>query len=179
MENKKELYETKTEKERVILVGIENEDSTMGVDACLDELEELIRKQKLLGTHITTRKLRYNWHEAKVSRLEAIFARGDRRLSAALLKAREEGFMFDGWDEYFSYDKWMSVFESCGIDTSYYANRRFEFDEILPWSHISCGVSEEFLLAEAKKAREGMTTPDCRSKCSACGMQKVCEIHRM
>jgi len=144
-----------------------------------DELEELIRKQKLLGTHITTRKLRYNWHEAKVSRLEAIFARGDRRLSAALLKAREEGFMFDGWDEYFSYDKWMSVFESCGIDTSYYANRRFEFDEILPWSHISCGVSEEFLLAEAKKAREGMTTPDCRSKCSACGMQKVCEIHRM
>ncbi len=143
-----------------------------------DTLEELVRKQKLLGTHITTRKLRYNWHEAKVSRLEAIFARGDRRLSSALIEARKRGFMFDGWDEYFSYDKWMEVFEAVGIDPSYYANRPFAFDEILPWSHISCGVSEEFLLAEAKKAREGKTTPDCRSKCSACGMQKECKIHR-
>ncbi len=143
-----------------------------------DTLDELVRKQKLLGTHITTRKLRYNWHEAKVSRLEAIFARGDRRLSAALAEANRQGFMFDGWDEYFSYDKWMAVFEKTGIDPSYYANRRFEFDEILPWSHISCGVSEDFLLAEAKKARMEQTTPDCRSKCSACGMQKVCKIHR-
>ncbi len=143
-----------------------------------DTLEELVRKQKLLGTHITTRKLRYNWHEAKVSRLEAIFARGDRRLSAALIEARSQGFMFDGWDEFFSYDKWMSVFEKVGIDPSYYANRPFEFDEILPWSHISCGVSEEFLLSEAKKAREEKTTPDCRSKCSVCGMQKVCDIHK-
>ena len=143
-----------------------------------DSLEELVRKQKLLGTHITTRKLRYNWHEAKVSRLEAIFARGDRRLSAALIEARKRGFMFDGWDEYFSYDKWMEVFEVCGIDPSYYANRPFAFDEVLPWSHISCGVSEEFLMSEAKKAREEKTTPDCRSKCSACGMQKVCEIHK-
>lgn len=143
-----------------------------------DSLSELTRKQKLLGSHITTRKLRYNWHEAKVSRLEAVFARGDRRLSAALLKAREQGFIFDGWDEYFSYDKWMQVFESVGIDPSYYANRRFDFDEILPWSHISCGVSTEFLMNEAKKAREGQTTPDCRSKCSVCGMQKVCKIHK-
>lgn len=143
-----------------------------------DSLDELVRKQKLLGTHITTRKLRYNWHEAKVSRLEAIFARGDRRLSSALIRARKEGFMFDGWDEYFSYDKWMSVFESVGIDPSYYANRPFDFDEILPWSHISCGVSDEFLLSEAKKAREAKTTPDCRSKCSVCGMQKTCKIHK-
>ncbi len=143
-----------------------------------DSLEELVRKQKLLGTHITTRKLRYNWHEAKVSRLEAVFARGDRRLSKALVEARKRGFMFDGWDEYFSYDKWMEVFEACGIDASYYANRRFDFDEILPWSHISCGVSEEFLMSEAKKAREEKTTPDCRSKCSACGMQKQCGIHK-
>ncbi len=143
-----------------------------------DELEELVRKQKLLGTHITTRKLRYNWHEAKVSRLEAIFARGDRRLSKALLEARRRGFMFDGWDEYFSYDKWMEVFEETGIDPSYYANRRFEFDEILPWSHISCGVSEQFLMEEAKKARDEKTTPDCRSKCSACGMQGKCEVHK-
>ena len=143
-----------------------------------DSLDELVRKQKLLGTHITTRKLRYNWHEAKVSRLEAVFARGDRRLSAALAEANKRGFMFDGWDEYFSYDKWMQVFESTGIDASYYANRRFEFDEILPWSHISCGVSDEFLLSEAKKAREAVTTPDCRSKCSACGMQSKCSIHK-
>ncbi len=143
-----------------------------------DELSELIRKQKLLGTHITTRKLRYNWHEAKVSRIEAIFARGDRRLSAALIEARKQGFMFDGWDEYFSYDKWMEVFQSVGIDPSYYANRPFDFSEILPWAHISCGVSDEFLLSEAKKARQAKTTPDCRSRCSSCGMQAKCEIHK-
>ncbi len=143
-----------------------------------DTLEELVRKQRLLGQSITTRKLRYNWHEAKVSRLEAIFARGDRRLSAALLLANERGFMFDGWDEYFDYDKWMQVFIDSGIDPSYYANRPFDFSEILPWSHISCGVSQDFLLNEAKKARAEETTPDCRSKCSVCGMQKVCKIHK-
>ncbi len=143
-----------------------------------DTLEELVRKQKLLGQNITTRKLRYNWHEAKVSRLEAVFARGDRRLSKALSYACECGFMFDGWDEFFSYDAWMEVFEKTGTPPDYYANRPFDFSEILPWSHISCGVSDEFLLSEAKRAREEKTTPDCRSKCSACGMQKECTIHK-
>lgn len=143
-----------------------------------DSLEELVRKQKLLGRSITSGKLRYNWHEAKVSRMEAVFARGDRRLAKVLAIASDEGFFFDGWDEFFSYDRWVEVFDKAGLDMSYYANRPFAFDEILPWAHISCGVSTAFLLSEAQKARAGSTTPDCRTKCSACGMQGICTIHK-
>lgn len=146
-----------------------------------DTYEELIRKQRLLRESITTRKIRYSWHEAKVSRLEAVFARGDRRLSKALIKASERGLMFDGWDEYFSYEKWNEIFDEVGIDTDYYANRAFGFDEILPWSHISCGVDIEFLKAEAIKARKESTTPDCRTKCSNCGVMKKygCKVHQI
>lgn len=134
--------------------------------------EELVRKQKHLGASITSRKIRYNWHEAKVSRLEAVFARGDRRLSAALLKAHEKGIVFDSWDEYFDYDRWMEVFAETGIDVDFYATRTMGFDDALPWDHIDCGVSKRFLLAEAKRALEGVTTPDCLTKCSGCGAAK-------
>ncbi len=137
-----------------------------------DSLEELLRKQKLLGSSITTRKLRYNWHEAKVSRIEAVLARGDRRLSKALVAGFEMGFKFDGWDEFFSYENWNKAFEKAGLDPSFYANRRFGFDEILPWQHISCGVDIDFLKSEAIKARGEQTTPDCRTKCSNCGVMK-------
>lgn len=137
-----------------------------------DSYEELVRKQKLLGANIPSRKIRYNWHEAKVSRLEAVFARGDRRLSKALLAAHAKGIVFDGWDEYFDYDKWMEVFAETGIDIDFYATRRFAFDEALPWDHIDCGVTKKFLLAEAKRALDGVTTPDCLTKCSACGAAK-------
>ncbi len=137
-----------------------------------DSLEELIRKQKLLGSSIKSGKIRYNWHDAKLSRIEAVFARGDRRLSKALLEANKMGVMFDSWDEYFSYDKWCEVFEASGIDPDFYANRTFGFDEILPWDHIDCGVTKKFLLNEAKKAVEEVTTPDCMQKCSNCGAAK-------
>ncbi len=137
-----------------------------------DSLDELVRKQKLLGSSIRTGKIRYNWHDAKLSRIEAVFARGDRRLSAALIEAHNQGVMFDSWDEYFSYDKWIEVFEKSGIDPDFYATRTFGFDEILPWEHIDCGVSKKFLLSEAKKALEENTTPDCLSKCSNCGASK-------
>ena len=137
-----------------------------------DSLEELVRKQKLLGSSIKSGKIRYNWHDAKLSRIEAVFARGDRRLSKALIEANKMGVMFDSWDEYFSYDKWCEVFEASGINPDFYANRTFGFDEILPWDHIDCGVTKKFLLAEAKKAVEEVTTPDCMQKCSNCGAAK-------
>lgn len=134
--------------------------------------EELVRKQKHLGANIPSRKIRYNWHEAKVSRLEAVFARGDRRLSKALLAAHRKGIVFDSWDEYFDYERWMEVFRETDIDVDFYATRTFDFDEALPWDHIDCGVSKHFLLNEAKKALSGVTTPDCLTKCSGCGAAK-------
>ncbi len=138
-----------------------------------DTIEELRRKQMLLRDNIKTRKIRYNWHEAKVSHLEAVFAKGNRRLSAALIEANKRGQRFDGWDECFDFEKWTEIFSAVGIDTAFYANRRMSYDEILPWEHIDCGVTKEFLIRESKKAKEGVTTPDCRTACSACGANKL------
>ncbi len=137
-----------------------------------DSREELVRKQKLLGQNITSRKIRYSWHESKVSFLEGVFARGDRRLSAAIYEAYRTGSVFDGWDEFFNYENWMSAFEKTGVDPSFYANRKRAFDEILPWSIIDCGVKTEFLQKEYEKAMLEETTPDCATKCSACGIAK-------
>lgn len=137
-----------------------------------DTLEELVRKQKLLGKSISSGKIRYNWHEAKVSRIEAIFARGDRRLSKALEIAYKNGQIFDGWDEYFSYDRWIDSVKESGLDPDFYACKKYEYEDVLPWQHIDCGVTQAFLVSEAKKALEEVTTPDCLSKCSACGAAK-------
>ncbi len=134
-----------------------------------DSFEELEKKQEFLREKITDRKIRFNWHDAKVSRIEAVFARGDRKLCKALLLAHEQGIKFDSWDEYFDYDKWIDVFEKTGIDPAFYANRQFGKDEILPWDIIDIGVTKEFLLRENKKAYESNTTPNCKEKCSACG----------
>ena len=132
-------------------------------------LEELEEKQKILIEHVSDRKIRCNWHDAKVSRIEAVFARGDRKLSAAIKRAVELGFHFDAWEEFFDYDKWCAVFEETGIDPAFYANRNFKEDEILPWDIIDCGVSKEFLLRERHRAYEGKTTPNCKQACSKCG----------
>lgn len=138
-----------------------------------DSLESLVDKQRFLGEKITDRKVRYAWHEAKVSRLEAVFSKGNRRLSQAIALAVSKGMRFDAWDEYFDYDKWMAVFEECGIDPSFYANRRMGYDEILPWDVIDIGVSKSFMISENKKAYESKTTPNCKEKCSGCGANKL------
>ena len=142
-----------------------------------DSLESLVDKQRFLGEKITDRKVRYNWHEAKVSRLEAVFSKGDRRLSSAIACAVSKGMRFDAWDEYFDYDKWMAVFDECGIDPSFYANRRIGYDEILPWDVIDIGVSKSFMISENKKAYENVTTPNCKEKCSGCGANKLGKEH--
>ena len=138
-----------------------------------DSLESLVDKQRFLGEKITDRKVRYTWHEAKVSRLEAVFSKGDRRLSKAIAHAVSNGMRFDAWDEFFDYDKWMTVFEECGIDPSFYANRRIGYDEILPWDVIDIGVNKSFMISENKKAYESKTTPNCKEKCSGCGANKL------
>ena len=138
-----------------------------------DTIEELVRKQEYIGSEINDRKIKYQHHDAKVSRIEAVLARGDRRLSDALELACKEGFCFDAWDECFDYDRWISVLERTGVDPSFYANRAIGLDEILPWDIIDCGVTKEFLLREREKAYEAATTPSCREKCSGCGANKL------
>ena len=138
-----------------------------------DTIEELERKQEYIGSKIQDRKIRYQHHDAKVSRIEAVLARGDRRLSNALELACREGFMFDSWDEYFDYDRWISVFERTGLDPAFYANRAFGLDEVLPWDIIDCGVTKEFLKREREKAYNENTTPNCREKCSGCGANRL------
>lgn len=134
-----------------------------------DTMDKLKEKQMHLKDSITTKKINYNYHDSSTSFVEAVFARGDRRLCKALLKAHEKGMIFDGWGDFFSLDKWLEVFDECGIDPAFYANRQREFDELLPWDHIDYGVKKSFLIEECKKAYKNETTPNCREKCSNCG----------
>ena len=139
-----------------------------------DTLEELVDKQNHLRDCVRGEKhIRYNWHEAKVSRIEAVFARGDRKLSRALLEAHRMGLKFDGWDEFFDYDKWLEAFRLAGVDPAFYANRDFGLDEVLPWDVIDCGVTKEFFRREREKAYCSKTTPNCREHCSGCGANRL------
>ena len=138
-----------------------------------DSIAELERKQQLLRDAIRTRKITYHYHDAHVSYIEAVFARGDRRLSRAILEAVERGQRLDGWDEFFRFDTWMEAFAAAGIDPDFYAARRRAYDELLPWDHIDCGVSRAFLVRESEKARAAETTPDCRTQCSGCGANRL------
>lgn len=136
-------------------------------------LEEIVQKQRFLRGELKKRKLAFKWHDANLSFLEGVFARGDRRLSRTLLKARELGCRFDGWGEHHDFAKWRAAFEAAGISPEFYLRRRGH-DEILPWSHLDSGVTDEFLLAEAEKAWGGLPTADCRDgACCACG---VCDF---
>lgn len=134
-----------------------------------DTLLEIERKQKLLLDSLTTKKITLSWHDSTTSALEGVFARGDRHLCAVVHKAFQLGCKFDGWNECFEYEKWLKAFEECGVDPAFYNNRKREFSEVLPWSHLDYAVSEKFLQSENIKAHEAATTPNCREKCSACG----------
>lgn len=134
-----------------------------------DTMETLQEKQYALKGGVHSRKLSVSYHGAKTSFLEAVFARGDRRLCAVMEKAREFGLRFDGWDDCFDFDKWMEAFEACGLDPAFYANRHREFDEVFPWDHLDYGVKKEFFIEECKRAYAAQTTPNCKEKCSHCG----------
>lgn len=140
-----------------------------------DTIPVLHSKQEHIKESITTKKIQYNYHDADTSFVEAVFARGDRKLNKVMELACERGFHFDGWNDCFSLDSWMELFEECGIDPAFYANRRRDYDEILPWDHIDYGVKKSFLIKECEKAYQNVTTPNCRQKCSGCGMAKFGE----
>ncbi len=131
--------------------------------------EEIIEKQQYLKECIHSRKISFSYHENKTSFLEGVFARGDRRLSAVLLKAHGKGCKFDGWDEYFDIDKWLEAFKESGLSPEFYANRERSYDEINPWDHLDYCVSKKFLIKENELAKQAVTTPNCRERCSDCG----------
>lgn len=138
-----------------------------------DTMEQLVAKQKYLMENVHTHKIQVSWHQSQTSFLEGVFARGDRKLCDVIEAAWRKGCKFDGWDEYFRFDKWMEAFEACGVDPAFYSNRRREFSEILPWDHLDYGIRKEFLIEENQKAHESVTTPNCRQKCAACGAARL------
>ena len=135
--------------------------------------EEYLRRCHLLKDHFYSKSVEYNYHTPDISRLEAVTARGDRRLGPVIAEAARNGAKLDGWDEYFNYQIWMDAFKTCGVDPDYYTVRGFGEDELLPWDPIDVGISKKFLLRERKRAYEGIITPDCRHGCSGCGANSL------
>ena len=135
--------------------------------------EEYERRVQLLRENMTTKTVTYNWHDGQTSFIEAVLARGDRRLSNVLEAVWRKGGHLDAWEEYFSLERWMEAFDECGVDPAFYAYRRREKDEIMPWDMISSGVTKEYLWREHENAVAGVTTPDCRTRCNGCGANKL------
>lgn len=135
--------------------------------------EDYIAKANVVNhemkAQLNHKSLKYNWHEADATVLEGVFARGDRRVSKALLEAYRLGCIYDSWGEHFRYDLWMQAFENTGVDIAFYNLRERDLDEVLPWDFIDIGVSKEFLKREWKNAMEGKVTPNCRMQCAGCG----------
>ena len=135
--------------------------------------EEYERRVQLLRENMTTKTVTYNWHDGQTSFIEAVLARGDRRLGDVLETVWRKGGHLDAWEEYFSLDRWLEAFDECGVDPAFYAYRRREKDELMPWDMISSGVTKEYLWREHENAVAGVTTPDCRTRCNGCGANKL------
>ena len=134
-------------------------------------ITEFERRQRLLKEHITDRSITFNYHDARLSVIEGVFARGDRRLAPVLYQAWQDGAKFDGWSDLYQHETWLRSFEKCGVDMAYYNERTRNFNEALPWEITTPGVNKEFLLREWQQAMAGALTEDCRrGKCSACGI---------
>lgn len=138
-----------------------------------DSLELFEEKQRFLKQKITNKKIKFSYHDARTSRVEAVFARGDRKVGKALIEAWKNGARFDGWGDHFSYERWVEAFQNTGVDMDFYAMRKRSYSELLPWDHIDAGVDKHFLMAENENAKTGKVTQDCRDGCIGCGVN-VC-----
>ena len=134
-----------------------------------DTREELHRKQEVMRSAVHSRKINLDWHDAETSYLEAVLARGDRRIGKVIETAWRKGCNLDSWDEHFKFDVWMESFAECGVEPEFYANRTRSYDEVMPWDIFDYAVTKKFIINENKKAHESVTTPNCRLKCSGCG----------
>ena len=135
--------------------------------------QEYMRRVHLLQDNLHSKSVDYRYHGSDLSYLEAVLARGDRRLAPVLVQAMKNGARLDGWDEYFNNQAWMDAFAACGVDPAFYAQRAYGKDEVLPWSTIDVGVKTSFLWNEREQAYAGRITPDCRMQCSGCGANKL------
>lgn len=138
-----------------------------------DTQEALQKKQQHLLHSVKSRKISVSYHDSRTSFLEAVFAKGDRRLGAVLLEAFRRGCYFDSWEEHFHFDTWMQVFRDMGVDPAFYANRALGFDETLPWDHLDYGVTKQYLIREYEKAMQARTTQPCNRACAGCGANNL------
>lgn len=138
--------------------------------------EDYIGRAKVVNDavkeQLNRKSIKYNWHEADVTVLEGVLARGDRKVGQAILKVYEKGGIFDAWSEFFDYQRWLDAFSECGIDPDFYTMRERSLDEIFPWDFIDTGVSKEFLKREWNNAMAQTVTPNCRMRCAGCGVRK-------
>ena len=150
----------------------------------IDRINELARKAKSpegLTPEETAERdalrrdksVTYNWHDPQTSFLEAVLARGDRRVAPVIEAAWRQGAKLDSWSEYFSFQRWMEAFQACGVDPSFYAHRARAKDEVLPWDMISAGVRREFLWKEREQCYRSQITPNCRKQCTGCGANRL------
>ncbi len=137
--------------------------------------EEYERRVTLLRDNMRSRAIRYNWHDKETSMIEAVLARGDRRLGRVLETVVKNGGRLDAWDECFSFERWINAFEACGLDPSFYAHRERAYGEILPWRVTTVGVGEAYLWSERNAAYQNEMTPDCRKQCTGCGASALLE----
>ena len=137
-----------------------------------NERESLLEKQHILKNAIKSRRIRYIYHDSKTSFLEGVFSRGDRRLGKVLYIAHKKGCKFDSWDECFRFELWNEAFEEAGVEAGFYNLRKREYSEILPWDHISVGITKEFFIRESEKAKKAQTTSNCREQCAGCGVNR-------
>jgi hypothetical protein len=135
--------------------------------------EEFLEKQRFLNgkfkEQLNQKSIKYNWHEAELTMLEGVFARGDRRTGKVLLDAYKAGCMFDSWSEYFHYERWMQAFEDNQMDPLFYTARERDREELLPWDFIDAGVTKAFLWREYENAKQEKVTPNCKVHCNGCG----------
>ena len=144
--------------------------------AIMYQPEDYIGRAKIVNDtvkeQLNRKSIKYNWHEADVTVLEGVLARGDRKVSQVLLYVYEHGGIFDAWSEFFDYQRWLDAFEACGVSMDFYTMRERPLDEIFPWDFIDTGVTKEFLIREWKNAIGETVTPNCRMKCSGCGIAR-------
>lgn len=138
-----------------------------------DTIEQFNEKQQHLKSCIRSNKIRYKYHDSTTSALEAVLARGDRRIGQVIETAWKKGSQLDGWDEYFDMQRWLDGYAEAGVDPVFYAHRKRDFEEVMPWSHLDYGITRQHLIRENKAAYEAATTPNCREKCTACGARTL------
>ena len=137
-----------------------------------NDIETIKEKQNYLKANLTNRNVKFNWHEPEISVIEAVLAKGDRRLNKVLLRAHELGFKFDSWGEFFDYNKWIQAFKDCDIDPDFYSQRKIDIEESLAWDHIDIMVTKEFFKREYNNALAEKVTKNCRTQCAGCGANK-------